>query len=75
MGSGHGFSPIKAYILTDADGRTLQELKAANREQARKHARQWARTHGIGFKLIELRAGKSDFVVDIFRRQGREHSV
>jgi hypothetical protein len=66
-----GAKVVKGYVIVNADGRE-QPIRAVNREGARRHARQFARTHDADFKLIELREGRPTFVVDIYRRQARE---
>jgi hypothetical protein len=69
----HGNHPTKSFLIADADGRTLREIHCTNRERARRQARQFARAHGAAVKLIELRDGRANRLVDTF--QGREGSI
>ena len=69
----YGNHPTKSYLIADADGRTLREIHCTNRAQARKHARQFARLHDADVKLVEVRAGRENRLVDTF--QAREHIV
>lgn len=70
-----GAKVVKGYLLVGTDGRSLQELRAGNRETARKFARRFARSYDADCTLIEIREGKPAFLVEAYRRQARESLV